>query len=108
MSQNDPLDTRAHEKAEADRQEKQRITLRQETDDFKWLMADPRGRRIVWGLLELTGVYRSSFTGNSETFFREGERNIGLKIVHKIHAHCPDKYATMTKEANDDKHPNAE
>lgn len=102
MSDFDPTDTKAHEKAEQDRKDRLGITQRQEADDFKWLMSDPRGRRLVWMLLEMTGVYRSSFTGNSETFFREGERNIGLKLVHKIHSNCPEKYATMTKEMNND------
>ena len=105
MSNFDPTDIQAHEKAASEQEKLDRITKRQEADDIKWLMSDPRGRRIMWGLLELTGVYRSSFTGNSETFFREGERNVGLKLVHKIHAHCPEKYATMTKEMNDDNQP---
>lgn len=102
MSDFDPTDVKAHEKATQDLQDRDRLTQRRDADDFKWLMADPRGRRIVWKLLELTGVYRSSFTGNSETFFREGERNIGLKLIDKIHTNCPEKYAIMTKEANDD------
>lgn len=103
MSTNDPLDTKAQEKAESDRKEAAERTEHQRTEDFKWLMADPRGRRIVWWLLEQAGVYRSSFTGNSETFFREGERNIGLKIVFMIHSHCPELYAKMTKENANDK-----
>lgn len=102
MSDFDPTDVKTHEKAAQELQERDRLTQRRDADDFKWLMSDPRGRRIVWGLLVLTGVYRSSFTGNSETFFREGERNVGLKLVDKIHTNCPEKYSTMTKEANDD------
>lgn len=105
---NDPLDIEAPEKAEQDREEKLRLTQRREADDFKWLMADPRGRRVMWHLLSLAGVYQSSFTGNSETFFREGRRSMGLKIVDLIHTHCPDKYATMTKEAIDDRPTNAD
>lgn len=71
---------------------------RLETDDLKWLMSDKRGRRVMWRLLETTGVYRSSFTGNSETFFREGQRNVGLRLLSDIHEHCPDAFVVMLKE----------
>lgn len=69
--------------------------------DWKWLMSTPRGRRIVWRLLEECGVYRSSFTGNSETFFREGERAVGLRILALIGAECVDDYAKMVAEQRD-------
>lgn len=105
MSDIDPTDVQASEKAEADRKDKLGLTQRREADDIKWLMSDPRGRRIVWGLLELTGVFRSSFTGNSETFFREGERNIGLKLFLRLQTHCPEQYIKMTKEMTDDNQP---
>lgn len=98
MSEFDPYDVNAQERAKADREGKQRLTSEQEVADLKWLMSDKRGRRIVWGLLEKTGLYRSSFTGNSATFFREGERNIGLQYIAAIHEHCPDKYSLMVTE----------
>lgn len=98
MSNLDPIDIRAQERAQSIRKEKQRLTSDQEAEDFKWLMSDKRGRRIVWGLLEKTGLYRSSFTGNSETFFREGERNIGLKLMALIHDNCPERYNQMVME----------
>ncbi len=69
--------------------------------DFQWLMSDERGRRYVWRLLEQCGVYRSSFTGNSETFYREGMRNIGLILVKDCHQHCPDQYQKMVLENSD-------
>ena len=94
----DPLDIQAQERARLDREEKQRLTSRQEADDVKWLKSDRRGRRLMWGLLEKTGLYRSSFTGNSETFFREGERNVGLAYMALIHEHCPERYNTMVSE----------
>lgn len=105
MSSLDPYDTQAQEKQEADRKAKQEAASRQEIEDFKWLMSEKRGRRIVWGLLEKTGMYRSSFTGNSETFFREGARNIGLIYTGLINDHCLERYLSMVREntKNDDK-----
>lgn len=106
MSNFDPLDLRGQEAAKAQADERTKLTIGQEQDDFKWLMGSKRGRRIVWRLLERTGVFRSSFTGNSETFFREGQRNVGLMLMAQIHEQCPDQYALMLKEQNDvRKHP---
>jgi len=39
------------------------------------------GKRLLWWLLAETHVYRSSFTGNSLTYFLEGERAVGLKVL---------------------------
>lgn len=94
----DPTDIRLREKQEAARKDAIRKTAEQEAADFKWLMSDKRGRRIVWGLLERTGLYKSSFTGNSETFFREGARNVGLQYMALVHEHCADKYNLMVSE----------
>jgi hypothetical protein len=104
MPDHDPLDVRAEERAKKQVEDKQQLARRREIDDFKWLMADERGRRFMWRLLEKAGVFRSSFTGNSETFFREGQRNIGLMLIADIHEACPNDYTRMLKEQrkNDD------
>jgi hypothetical protein len=101
MKEHSPLDFKAQE-AQQLQDEKSKEILRQiEAEDFMWMMEDPRGRRIMWRLLEMTGIYRSSFTGNSETFFREGARNVGLQLVGEIHSLCPEKYSIMTQEQRD-------
>ena len=69
-----PLDRRGQQAAkEADSRVKQ-LQAEQLREDMRWLMGDPRGRRLMWSWLADAGVYRTSFTGNSETFFREGQR----------------------------------
>lgn len=98
MSHFDPLDLRGQETAADAAKQRSALTLRTEAEDFKWLMKDKRGRRIVWRLLEKTGMYRSSFTGNSETFFREGQRNVGLLLTAQIHEHSPEMYPVMLQE----------
>lgn len=101
MSTFDPLDLRGQERVKEQSDERTKLALQNEQDDFKWLMSSKRGRRIVWRLLERTGVYRSSFTGNSETFFREGQRNVGLMLMAQINEFSPDQYALMLKEQQD-------
>jgi hypothetical protein len=69
---------------------------------FKAVMATREGRRYVWWLLDQCGVFRTSFTGNSATFFNEGQRNVGLMLIADINAACPEQYIVMLDEARDD------
>lgn len=98
MSNHDPFDLRAQEEAQADLDDRNRLDAQNEGDDFRWLMTSKRGRRIVWRWLERTGVYRSSFTGNSTTFFNEGQRNVGLMLMSMINEHAPEQYPVMLQE----------
>lgn len=95
---NDPFDLAGQEKDEAARKAKQQIVTHQEIEDFKWLMADKRGRRFMWRLLSVTGLFRNPFTGNSETFYRCGEMGVGQRFFADINLHCPEKYEIMVKE----------
>ena len=101
MTDLDPLDIQSQEEATTSLKEKQANIQRLEAEDFKWLMSDKRGRRVVWRLLEKTGVFRNPFTGSSETFFRCGEMNIGQRYVAMIHEHCPERYNLMVMEQQD-------
>lgn len=75
-----------------------KLDLNQFKADTKELMALPAFRRWCWRLLEWTHVFRTSFTGNSQTFFNEGERNVGLRVFGAIQEHAPESYALMAKE----------
>jgi len=101
MSGYDPTDLRAQEDAQEDALNRAKIRTQIEIADFKWVMSNKRGRRFAWRLLEKAGVFRSSFTGNSETFFREGARNIGLQVLAMIHEHVPEAYTLMLQEQRD-------
>lgn len=69
-------DLRARDKARK-MDEQERLELLAAARD---LLHEDKGKHLVWWLLEQTHVFQSSFTGNSTTFFMEGERNIGLKL----------------------------
>ena len=94
----DPFDLPQQARAQKQESEAAKRNRAVELDDFRWVMEDKRGRRFMWRLLTKAGVFRTSFTGNSETFFREGQRNIGLMVMDLIHEACPEKYAVMHKE----------
>lgn len=61
-------------------------------------MASKQGRAFLHWLLAECGVYKTSFTGNSTTFFNEGKRDIGLQVLARVTTAHPDAYLTMLKE----------
>ncbi|MFM0151439.1 Bbp19 family protein [Paraburkholderia sediminicola] len=83
----------AERKSKAQRiDERRRNGLRQ-------IMASSDGRAWMWALLGDCGIFRSCFTGNSQTFFNEGKREVGLPIMAELTEHFPDEYLVMAKEA---------
>lgn len=99
----DPTDIRGQERQTDEASQLAKARQQLVINDFKWVIRDKRGRRFVWRLLESTGVFRSSFTGNSETYFREGARNVGLQVLGMIHEHAPEAYQLMLTEQHDDR-----
>lgn len=73
-----------------------------ELADLKMVMDSLEGRRFVWRLLDKAGVFRTSFTGNSTTFFNEGMRNMGLVVLADVHEACAEQYIQMMTEAKKD------
>jgi hypothetical protein len=78
--------------------EKEKIRLENWSKAILEQVGTPRGRKILCGILEQCGVYRRSYTGNSETFFNEGKRDIGLWIVGEIQRVKPSAYTQMLME----------
>jgi hypothetical protein len=100
----DPIDIRAQEKAKSDREVRERLAKENEEADLKWLMGSKRGRRVVWRLLDQSGVFRLSFNTNAmQMAFAEGNRNYGNRTLAMIHALCPELYPQMVKENTNDR-----
>ena len=78
--------------------QKSKFTRDQELNDIRSLLNATEGRRFLWRLLTHCGVYKQSFTGNSETFFLEGQRSVGLWALADIMDAEPDAYLRMIKE----------
>ena len=62
------------------------------------VVSTKQGRAFLRWLLGECGVYRTSFTGNSTTFFNEGKRDIGLQVLARVTGAHPDAYLAMLKE----------
>jgi hypothetical protein len=99
MAEHDPTDTESPDPKKSGRQAARMV----EVNDIKWLMSHKQGRRFMWRLLSKAGIYTTSFTGNSETFFKEGMRNMGLFLVLDIHKHVPESYGLMVTESKEAK-----
>ena len=72
-----------------------------ELEDVVAVMDTEAGRRFVWRLLSRAGVFTSSFTGNSTTFFNEGKRDQGLFLLSETMEGCDELYYVMTRENKD-------
>lgn len=69
-------------------------------DDLALLhtMESKEGRRTLWRVMQTTGYFEISYTGNSETYFREGKRLVGKLLYDNLQRVCPDLYTTMHNE----------
>lgn len=85
-----------------DNSKEQKDKRLKELEDLRFVLGDKRGRRVINRLLAKTGVYRNPFTGNSETYFRCGEMNVGQYIIAEVQAVSPDSYANLLKEFKED------
>lgn len=71
-------------------------------EDLLTVLGTPQGRRFYWRLMTHCGIYKNSFTGNSQTFFNEGMRNVGLKLMGDLMENAPEMYILMIKENKHD------
>jgi len=95
------FDERAQVAAEAKLADAMRLQRQREMDDFKWLMGHKQGRRIMWRMLEMTGLHRTPHVlgaSAEDNAFRAGLANMGLILQAEIHTVCPEHFPTMTKE----------
>lgn len=67
---------------------------------IKAIMAHKQTRAWMWDLLSACGLYRMSARAGDPhmTYFHEGERNVGLRLLVQLQRACPELYATMTEE----------
>jgi hypothetical protein len=73
---------------------------KQELMDIDTLMSTPAGSRLIWRLLTLSGIFRSSFSSDPLIMaMNEGQRNIGLRLLSDLTEACPEKYLNMMRTA---------
>ncbi|WP_442108188.1 Bbp19 family protein [Pseudomonas sp. NUPR-001] len=81
------------------REDAARLEQEQAAQDFKWLMADPRGRRLTWKQLEAARVFHPVYDPKPIPMaFSEGKRQHGLYLLQRINTLCPHLYQVMVAE----------
>jgi hypothetical protein len=73
-----------------------RRTREKELDDVRAVLDTGAGLRFVWRILNEAGVFMTSFTGEApSTFFNEGRREMGLRVLADLIDAKPDAYLQM-------------
>lgn len=83
------------------RRRKSGRVAKDKNDFIAKVMAEKAGRAWVLELLKAGHVFQTSYVAGdaNATLFREGERNLGLRILSAVMEAAPGQYVTMMEEA---------
>lgn len=85
---------------EAEKQSK--VAEQQRAEIIFGLMSVAGGRSWMYDLLEFCSVFATTFSPNpSLAAFKEGQRNVGIRLLNDIMQSCPDQYVLMMRERNE-------
>lgn len=90
----------ADERKVKDREKKSKNQRDQEIEDIRDILSRPSGVRFFKRLMLKGQMFRTTFTGNSHTFFLEGHRNFALEFFGDACEACPEKVADLVKADN--------
>ena len=91
---------------EAQRLRAERIESAQ-LKDLRELMDSPAFRRYLKRYLTICNVFKTTFTGTSETFFKEGQRSVGTTMFGELMQACSPRFHELMAEtlASDEPEP---
>ena len=88
------------ERAVEERNKRLKMKERDRLGALGGIVSEPGGRAWIHNLLSITHVFDSSFSNNSHAMaFREGERQVGLRILADMMAAAPEQWVPMMTEA---------
>lgn len=68
-----------------DTEDKVKYNRKQELNDLKHILSLPEGKRFILRYLcGVCGILKPVYTGNSETYFLDGKRAVGLTLLEEI------------------------
>lgn len=70
----------------AERKKKDRLDRIQYEVDLKDILGTPGGQRVFRELIGRGNIFKSSFTGNSKTYYLDGWRDLSLTILNDVTA----------------------
>ncbi len=79
---------------QATERNRKKLAEQQESKDWKRVLSTPAGQRVVGWVLDQCHLHQPSYSMNSSTLtaLREGERNIGLRLLCHMERLCPDAW----------------
>ncbi len=83
-------------KAEEARKQRER----EEMDDVRWLMGDPRGRRFMFRLLQRGKVFSPIYVGGADIYRNAARHDFCLQYLSQVLTACPEALQVMQSEAN--------
>lgn len=100
MDEVSPFDLREQAETQEEADKRKRLLQLQDDTDIQWLMEHKQGRRVVWRVLGIAGLYRNPMQGDGDAFtnLRCGMQAVGQTLVADIHRLCPQSYFDMVKE----------
>jgi hypothetical protein len=72
----------------------------EESDDMKWMMADPRGRRFMFRLLQRGRVFSPIYVPGAEVYKNAARHDFCLQYLSQVLHACPGALQVMQQEAN--------
>lgn len=67
--------------------------------DLRAVLGSEQGMRVMWHILGMCGMHDCPMTGNSWTYFRLGEQNIGVQLQVLIEEADDEAYIKMLQSA---------
>jgi hypothetical protein len=82
-------------------EDRAKVQARIDAGTLTTLMETQSGRSFIWGRLETSFVFASSFSSDPLLMaFNEGLRAKGVELLTQLMKYCPDQYVQMAREAD--------
>lgn len=78
-----------------------RLVAKQERniEDIKELCKTPQGRRFIWRIIIMSGIYQVGFIENEKyMYYSEGKRELGKNVLNDLQASDQTMFAKMQSE----------
>lgn len=92
----------ADEKQVSEQEKKNENARKQELEDLRDILRTHQGVRFFRRLVADSRIFHSSFTGNSQTFYNEGWRAFGLKLLADVMEAAPNRLIEILIEKKEE------
>lgn len=102
MNEFNPIDLNANRERQEAAAREAKLALDRTVHDFDAVMDTPAGRRTVYLLLQMSGVFDRAPAGSPTVYEdgrREGRRDIGVALLEMLAGPCRRAYMLMLQEA---------